>query len=159
MHPAGYAYKAGNTAPVSHRMQTQYSLKSRARTRICIIYCFHHITHTPPPTTLCLLCLEVKLQTQQPEAGGAPGWDVPGCPLETIWKQTPLSTLSHPKELYSTYSKKIIFILQHIVSLSCFSYDFICIQNTISGRPNLNLIFPWLSKFHGVILSLCAGRY
>lgn len=63
----------GHTAPVIHRRHTQHSLESRARTRISIIYCFHHIP--PPPKALCLLCLEVKPQTQQPEAGGAPGWD------------------------------------------------------------------------------------
>lgn len=71
-----------------------------ARTGICIIYCFHHIS----PKTLCLLCFEVKLQTQQPEAGGAPRWDVPGCPSGTLWKQPPLSTLT---------SQGIVLHLQH----------------------------------------------
>lgn len=141
------------TAPVIRRMHTQYSLESTGRTRICIIYCFHHI----PPKTLCLLCLEVKLQTQQPEAGGAPGWDVPVL-RDLMEANTPFSQ-SHPKELCSTDGKKITFILQHIAPLSCFSYDFTCIQNTISGRSNLNFISPWLSKFHEVILSLSAGRY
>lgn len=55
-----------------------------ARTGICIIYCFHHV----PPKTLCLLGLKVKLQTQQPEAGGAPGGDVPGCPLRDLMEAT-----------------------------------------------------------------------
>lgn len=88
-----------------------------ARTRICIIYCFHHI----PPKTLCLLCLKVKLQTQQPEAGGAPGWDVPGCPSGTLWKQPSLSTVISKGTVfhlqqennfhYSTYCFFIMFFL------------------------------------------------